>query len=190
MSGLATGRTTPVDIVIMPQRFEVDPDPDVDGHQGVKKTSTVELNGTLGGDLKLGLFIEHNQRAKLKFTNRSAKDSDDSDGFDDITNDPRYDGVIAALERFRPSGANHKWALFAITAMPSGFTSELKLRPKPRRGTYQDVPVIVVHAQAGDDADTVTNAILRGAFGYGVSVVRGPDSDWGVTRPSPEDAKR
>jgi hypothetical protein len=100
-----------------------------------------------------------------------------------VTTQPQWSGALQALRQFKDPGSDNQWVLFEVPSLDFSFTSEFTLAPPPPPPQYQDVPVVAIHVEPNDPAATVRARMRQGAYGYGVSVVRASDEDWGGSRP-------
>ena len=171
--GSEARRGAPTDIIVVPRSF------DAGRPSGVKKTSTILVNRPLGTDVLVGFLVKRRQRViSLKFTT----DAGPRPSATDVTKRPEWKGALGALHRFSRPGRLRKWLLFQIPSVTDfSFTSELTVSSPPPPPEQQDVPFVALHAKKGEEASRVFARIRMGAFGYGVSVVRAPSSEWKAT---------
>jgi hypothetical protein len=179
MSGLRTSRATPADISIAPRQWEA-------GHGGgVKKTSRVTVNRPIGDNVKLGLLIRKLPQRVVILEFWNATTDDPIGRATNVTDDPQWSGALEALRRFNDPGTDNQWVLFELPpGLDVEFTSEFTLAPPPTPPDQQAVPVVAIHVDPNDPAQTVRARMRQGLYGYGVSVVRASDHDW--DQPAPE----
>jgi hypothetical protein len=162
MSGLRTGRRTPMPITIEVQELVDDPD----DHGHVKKTSRVST-GLLGGqDLKLGLFLDTRYRVRqLRF---------DGNNCTNITDMPEWTSLLRAHRWYMPPSAGRDWELFVVPeGLPPQFTSVFRLT-RPEEPELR-IPLVAIHATNVDTEQELRRRFRQGEFAEGASVVRRPN---------------